>query len=148
MLAGLAMTLAAGSLVPSPRALHAQASTRGLVVRHAWFRTIVPSRPAAGYFTIENTTDSARVFTTATSPACGMLMLHRTVHEQGVERMEPVSRATIPAHGTLSFAPGGAHLMCTAPSPDMQPGKTVSVTFHFADGSALATLFAVRGPGS
>jgi copper(I)-binding protein len=44
----------------------------------------------------------------------------------------------------LKFAPGGYHLMCMQPSADIKPGKTVSVTLTFANGSSVTAPFAVR----
>ena len=46
-------------------------------------------------------------------------MLHQSKEENGVEKMLPVKSVPVPAHGTLSFAPGGYHLMCMQPQASM-----------------------------
>jgi hypothetical protein len=104
----------------------------------------MPSLPAAGYFTLSNPTGAAHTLTGAASPACGMLMLHRSVDESGRERMEMVQSVSIPAHGKVTFAPGGYHLMCMSPSKAMTPGHSVPVTLRFADGGSLTASFPVR----
>ena len=122
-----------------------QAADDGLTLTDAWIRTIVPSRPAAGYFTLRNDGDQARTLTGASSPACGGLTLHQSRTENGVDKMVMVESVKVPAHGSLQFAPQGYHLMCTSPSPDLNPGQSVPVTLQFEDGATLSGRFAVRG---
>jgi periplasmic copper chaperone A len=122
-----------------------EAADNGLTVHDAWMRTIMPSRPAAGYFTLSNSTDKAEKLVSAASPDCGMLMLHRSLHENGQERMVMVKSIPVPAHGAVKFAPGGYHLMCMSPSKNLKPGHSVPVTLHFADGATVTARFPVRG---
>lgn len=135
--AGLLAALACATALPADAA--------GLSLHDPWMRLVIPSRPAAGYFTLSNDTGKVQVLTGAAAPACGSLMLHRSLSENGMERMAMVKSVTIPAHGHVTFAPGGYHLMCLAPSAAVTPGRSVSVTLHFADGSALTAAFPVRG---
>jgi copper(I)-binding protein len=123
----------------------APAAEPGLSVSDAWMRVVLPSRPAAGYFTLSNTSARERTLVGAETPACGALMLHRSVHQGGQDRMEMVSSVPVPAHGTVKFAPGGDHLMCLSPTADVAPGHALAVTLRFADGGTLAAIFAVRG---
>jgi periplasmic copper chaperone A len=125
----------------------ARAGEPGVSLSHPWMRTIIPSRPAAGYFTLKNDSATARALVGAASPACGMLMLHRSVNEHGVEHMIMQKRIPLPAHGTLTFAPGGYHLMCMKPTAAVRPGNSVPVTLKFADGGTLTTPFPVEGVG-
>lgn len=123
----------------------ATAAEGGLTISHPWIRTIMPSRPAAGYFTLANETAQARFLVGAGSPACGMLMLHRSENRNGQERMVMVKSITVPAHGQLEFAPGGYHLMCMSPSPTVTPGHSVPLTLRFRDGGTITANFPVRG---
>jgi copper(I)-binding protein len=59
--------------------------------------------------------------------------------------MVMVKKVSVPAHGTLTFAPGGYHLMCMKPSADMKPGQDVPVTLRFEDGATLTGQFKVYG---
>jgi periplasmic copper chaperone A len=119
----------------------------GLTIEKPWMRLIIKARPAAGYFTLKNGTDKPVALTGAASSACGMMMLHRSVEENGVEKMLSVMSLTVPAHGSVSFAPGGYHIMCMKPQASMERGKSVPVTLKFADGSSLTAQFPVKGPG-
>lgn len=122
----------------------APVAAASLVVSGQWFRTIMPSLPAAGYFTLANPTDRTETLVGADSPGCGSLMLHRSIDEGGQERMAAVASLAVPARGSVAFAPGGYHLMCMSPTAAMARGKTVPVTLHFADGTSLAADFPVR----
>jgi periplasmic copper chaperone A len=113
-----------------------------LSVSDAWFRSLPAKLPAGGYFTLHNNSDVNATLTGASSPACGMLMLHKSETSGGTGMMDMVMSVSVPAHGSLAFAPGGYHLMCDAPS--MKPGASVPVTLQFADGAKLEAKFAVK----
>jgi copper(I)-binding protein len=141
----LAAVIACTTLMYLAAAMPAgHAADAGLTLSDAWIRVIVPSRPAAGYFTLENASDQARVLIGASSAACGS-MLHQSRTENGVEKMVMVKSVTVAAHGSLEFAPRGYHLMCMSPSPDLKPGQAVDVTLTFEDGASLTGPFAVQG---
>jgi periplasmic copper chaperone A len=110
-----------------------------------WIRFITPTTPAAGYFTVTNAGARPVVITGASSPDCGQLMLHQSRNVNGTEHMEMVSSVTVPAHGSVKFAPGGYHLMCMSPSANIAPGRTVPITLTFADKRSITKPFIVRG---
>lgn len=116
-------------------------------IENPWLRFIIKARPAAGYFTLKNNGDKPVALVSASSPACGMLMLHQSKEVNGVETMRPVKSVAVPAHGTISFAPGGYHLMCMQPQPSMQAGSSAMVTLKFDDGQSLTQSFPVKGAG-
>jgi periplasmic copper chaperone A len=117
----------------------------GISVSDAWFRALPAGLPAGGYFKLHNDTSKPIMLKGADSPACGMLMVHRSVHTSGMEHMMPAGDLDVPAGGILVFAPGGYHLMCMNPTPAMKAGAIVTVTLHFANGAAATADFAVRG---
>jgi copper(I)-binding protein len=113
-------------------------------VSDAWIRALPAHLPAAGYFTLHNTAKTEISLTGAQSAACGMLMLHKSTQKGGMGSMEDVISVAAPAGGTIKFAPGGYHLMCTDPTEAVKPGAMVSVTLSFSDGSRSQTAFAVK----
>ena len=124
----------------------AAAATADMTLSGGSIRTIIPARPAAGYFTLTNAGDTAHHLIGASSPGCGTLMLHQSRSENGQETMVPVKSVDVPAHGSVSFAPGGYHLMCMKPAATLKPGTSVPVTLRFEDGATLTGDFPVRGP--
>ncbi|WP_419729470.1 copper chaperone PCu(A)C [Lichenicola sp.] len=145
---GLMLVLAASraSAAPAPicTASSLTAVAPALVLTDPWIRTILPSLPASGYFTLANQTDQDATLIGASSPGCGMLMLNRTERHGDNDAMVDVDAVTIPAHGSVSFAPGGYHLMCMDAAASMQPGSRILITLRFKDGQRLSQLFPVR----
>ncbi len=133
-----------GALAVIAAAPAAVAAEAGLTVADGYMRLIIPSRPAAGYFTLANNGDGDRVLVGAASPGCGSIMLHKSQSVNGTEQMLPVDSVTVPAHHSIAFAPGGFHLMCMAPASSLKPGGSVPVTLTFKDGGTLTSDFAVR----
>lgn len=115
----------------------------GVTASKPWMRYLLPNLPAGGYLTLQNSSDTPAVLTGASSPDCGMLMLHKTQDDSGMAMMMSMATLTVPAHGSVSFAPGGYHLMCM--QPVMKRGTTVPVTLSFQDGSTLALAMPVFG---
>ena len=143
--AGIGLSLALAALMLLPSIAAAGAATAGLSVENPSMRFVIKSRPAAGYFTVQNDTGSAVQLTGASSPACGTVMLHQSKNVNGVEKMLPVKSVAVPAHGKLVFAPGGYHLMCMSPTPRMVVGQKVPVTLKFGGGETVKADFPVEG---
>jgi len=116
----------------------------GVTVKDGWFRALPANLPSGGYFTLHNGDAQTLTLTGAESPACGMLMLHKTENKGGTGMMMDMPTVAVPAGSDLAFSPGGYHLMCMGPKPAMKPGATVPVTLDFADGSKVSANFAVK----
>ncbi len=115
-----------------------------LSVTNAWIRGMPLSVPSGGYFTLTNHTAKEVILTGAASPACGTLMLHRSENLGGRTEMKMVSEVSVPAGGSIAFAPGGYHLMCMQARPSIKPGGSVPVSLIFKDGTRLTSQFPVR----
>lgn len=125
----------------------ASAGDAGLTISEPWMRFVIAARPAAGYFTLANADSAEKVLTGASSPDCGMVMIHKSMSENGANAMMMMESVTVPAHGKVTFSPGGYHLMCMKPKAAMKDAATVPMTLTFQDGSSLSADFEVRGPG-
>ncbi len=121
----------------------AAAQPAGLVVTDGWFRSLPGKLPAAGYFNLRSNSGMTLAVTGAESDGCGMLMLHKSSDKGGMSSMAAVDEIKVPPGGTVKFAPGGYHLMCT--DPKLTIGKRVPVTLHLSDGSSVIAAFQVRG---
>ncbi|HWD49156.1 MAG TPA: copper chaperone PCu(A)C [Rhizomicrobium sp.] len=115
-----------------------------VVVTGGWFRALPASVPSGGYFTLHNGSSKTITLTGASSPACGMLMLHKTEDKGGTMDMIDMPSIPVPAGTDLKFAPGGYHLMCTDVTTAMKPGATVPVTLELQGGAKLPVTFVVK----
>jgi len=116
-----------------------------IAVSDAWIRALPGKLPAGGYFTLLNGTPKTLTLEGAASPACKSLMLHKSDMMSGMASMRDVATIDVPAGGTLRFSPGGLHLMCMEPGPQLRRGAEVTVTLHFKSGVSLPVRFQVRG---
>ena len=123
--------------------LQPAAAAPGITVTEAWMRALPGGLPAGGYFTLHNPTAKTMTLQSASSPACGMLMLHKSETMSGMASMANVDSIDVKPGGTLEFSPGGFHLMCMKPA--LKAGDKVSVTLHFTGGTKVQADFAVRG---
>ena len=113
-------------------------------IRDGWFRALPGKLPAGGYFTAYNGTNQEVSILGADSDACGMLMMHQSSNKGGMSSMDMVDKVSVPAGGTLRFAPGGYHLMCDNPTARMKPGNKVAVSLKLSDGSSVTAGFVVK----
>lgn len=119
------------------------AMANDVAVTDAWIRAL-PVGTDAGYFTLKNSRRTKLVLTSAASPACGMLMLHRTSTTNGITHMAMVATVDVPAGAEVKFEPNGYHLMCDRPRPVIKPGAKVPVTLGFEDGTKTTVDFVVK----
>jgi len=115
-------------------------STAKVTVTDGWFRTLPAAVPSGGYFTLRNDGEKAITLTGAESPACGMLMMHKSSNGG----MEHVMSLDVAAGETVHFAPGGYHLMCMDTKPVLKPGAQIPVTFRFMGGQVVTANFQAR----
>jgi copper(I)-binding protein len=131
-------------LAALPCAKAADAGPTGVSLQDGWMRALPSSVPSGGYFTLQNKSGKAVIVTGAQSPACGMLMLHKSEDKGGMSSMMDMAQVSVPAGGSVRFSPGGYHLMCMDSTPALRPGASVPVTLLFKSGEKLTAQFAVR----
>ena len=127
---------------PAPVLIVASAAPAAakVTVSDGWFRALPASVPSGGYFTLHNDGDKPLTLTDVESPACGMLMMHKSVNGG----MDHVMALDVAAGETVRFAPGGYHLMCMDTKPVLKPGAQIPVTFRFTGGQVVTANFQAR----
>jgi hypothetical protein len=123
----------------------AQTAPPPVTVSQARVRWLPGDLPMAGYFEITSHATRPLRLVGATSPAFGMVMLHRSVEEAGVSHMEHVDGVTLDPARSVMFAPGGYHLMLMQRRQDVHAGQEVPITLRFSDGATLTVRFRVAG---
>jgi periplasmic copper chaperone A len=126
-------------------AAHA-AGPQAVSATNAWVRWLPNNLPAAGYVTLVNSGDKPVDLVDISSNDYGDAMLHQTVSNGSSQKMVMVDKLTVPAHGQVSIAPGGYHVMLEDAKHKIAPGDTVRLTLKFSDGESLDTPFAVKSP--
>lgn len=126
------VSLILGALLAGP------ACAADVTITQGWFRALPAAVPSGGYFTLHNGGAKKVTLNNVATPACGTLMMHKT--SKG--GMEHVMALDVAPGETLTFAPGGYHLMCM--NAKLKPGTSVPVTFLFSQGMKQTASFAVR----
>lgn len=124
------------------------AAMADLQVSEAKLRLLPGNLPAAGYFTLTNTGNQPVVLTGAQSPAFAQVMMHRSSLESGMASMQHVTQVEIAAGATLTFAPGGYHLMLMQHQRELALGDQVEASLLVADGQSLPVTFTAVPPGA
>ena len=93
----------------------------------------VPGMPmSAGYFKLTNNSGQAISISHVTSPQFASVQMHETIIKDEVARMVPLETLILQPGETVSFEPGGKHLMLMRPADDID-----SVTLTFFAGESL-----------
>ena len=116
---------------------HAQDSLP-ISVSNAWIREGPPVvSTLAGYAQVENLTDREIALVRATSPDFATVEFHRSEVVDGLARMleEPV--IVIAAGASVSFEPGGLHMMLMNPRRTFKAGDRVIVELRLSSGRLM-----------
>ncbi len=94
----------------------------------------VAGNPAAVYFDLDYAGDRIVTVSAAFVDGAEMTMIHEYTGENYNNAMVEAPPKTVKNGETLSFEPGGLHLMAMNVSPDLQPGGKTEVTLTIATG--------------
>jgi copper(I)-binding protein len=117
-------------------------------VDNAWVRLpAVAGQPGAAYFKVQGGKQADTLIAVAAPFALRAEMHESMKSDHGMMSMAPVKDIPVPAGGTVTFAPGGKHVMLFSVGPNVKPGDTVPVTLSFAGGKKIETPAKVVGAG-
>lgn len=103
---------------------------------------------AALRFLIVNDTGTDDTLVKVTSEVAGSLTFHQSETRDGMATMIPREQIEVPAGSTVTFAPGGLHVMLEGLHRTLAEGDTFPVTFHFTDAGAVQATATVVPLGS
>ncbi|MEM8937277.1 MAG: copper chaperone PCu(A)C [Pseudomonadota bacterium] len=122
-----------------------QCDSAGVAVTDAWAREASAAGASAAYFEICNGGDSADALVGASFAGAAATEIHETVTDaDGVMSMAPVARVELPAGGSATLKPGGAHVMLMGLTEDMAAEDTVELTLTFENAEPLTVSLDVR----
>ncbi len=133
----LAVVLAACRAEPPS----ASATLGPLHLRHGFAYEPITLGSGAAYVEITNRGAQADTLVDATSPLAAMTMFHGG-------SMTSMTSVVIPAGGTVTFAPGEAHIMLTSLSAMPKPGDSLQLTLTFARAGSVTLELPVRKYGT
>lgn len=140
----------AGALaVLAGQALAHDYEVQGVKVGHPWSRPAPKGGTGAGFATVTNTGKEAVTLIAVKSDGAASASVHQTVETAGVFSMRAVPQLAIQPGQTVTFAPGGYHVMFTGLKSALAPGGKLPATLTFRRGGAtipVAVTFNVDAP--
>ena len=98
----------------------------------------------AVYFMVENTGAEADRLVSAVSDAAGVVEVHETTMVEGTAQMGEVEGVDIPAGGTVTFEPGGYHVMLMEIPEPLGVGAQIDVTLTFEQAGDVGVTAEIR----
>lgn len=111
-------------------------------VSAAWSRPAAQGATGAGYMTLRNA-GPADALVAVESPLSGHVMIHQSSVANGMASMKMVMRVPVPTGQSVTFAPGGYHLMFMGLTKPLKVGDTLPATLVFASGARVKAAFVV-----
>jgi copper(I)-binding protein len=120
-----------------------------ITIDQTWARaTPKGAEVGAGYLTIHNNGATPERLIGGTADFANV-ELHELSREGDVMKMRELKEGlAIPAHGSVTLAPGGYHLMFTRLKKPLAKGDVAKATLNFDHAGAIAIEFPVRDLGS
>lgn len=112
-------------------------------VKAAWSRPAAQGTTGAGFLTLTNPDAKADTLVAVQSPLAREVQIHQSSMANGVASMKMLTKVAVPAGGSVTFAPGGYHLMLLGLTKALAPGDTVPATLTFASGAKVKASFVV-----
>ncbi|HEY1283868.1 MAG TPA: copper chaperone PCu(A)C [Steroidobacteraceae bacterium] len=122
----------------------AAAQTQPLIVQNAWMRKAPGADSAAVYLVMRNASVRPVVVVGVRSPVASHVMVHETTLTAGQSRMRAYDRLVIAPGKSLTFEPGGLHVMLSGFTRSILIGQTVPLVLVLSDGSTVPVAVAVR----
>jgi periplasmic copper chaperone A len=124
------------------------ADSEGPAIRSAWVRSVPPTAMmTAGYLSVFNPGPDEIVIVAVESPQFGSIEMHGTDIVDGVSRMRQRETVAVPPGETVSFEPGGLHLMLMEPVDGIPESGSIELVLVLEDGSRLETAAAIGRSG-
>lgn len=120
----------------------AQAGT--LVVQNAWMRKAPGVDTAAVYMVLRNTGTQPVTVVGVQSPIASHVMMHETSEVDGQSRMRMLDKVVVAPGQSVTFAPGGKHVMLSGFNQSVAVGQRVPLVLMLADGEQVQTTAVVR----
>ena len=98
----------------------------------------LPGRTAAiAYFEIENRSETPISITGISSPQFASGTIHETTLIDGVSRMQAVEQVSVERNSSVSFEPGGLHVMLMKPVDELVADAIVTLAIHYDQGGLM-----------
>lgn len=141
------VAVATAALILSSAA-HAASKASGIEVTQAWSRPAAAGTNGAGFMTLTNHGKAADTLVSIETKAATQVQMHQTSMANGIMSMKRLETGLALAPGqSVTFAPGGYHLMLIGLTKTSKAGDKLDATLVFSSGVRIKAEFVVgAGP--
>ena len=142
-------TLALAFALGAVPALAQEFKAGDIVVEKPWARaTPKGAEVGSAYLTVQNKGAAPDRLTGGTADFA-TVEIHQMSSENGISQMRELKDGLdIPANGSVSFLPGGYHLMFTHLTHPLTKGESIKATLNFEHAGPVEVAFSVMGIGA
>lgn len=135
------------SLALAALALNACSQPAQIYVEKGYVRLpAVKGNPGVAYFTVHGGDTDTRLLS-VTAPSVIKTELHESMMSGSMASMKPMANLPVPAKATITFAPGGKHVMLYTINPSVKPGSVMTLFFTFSNNLKIEYAAPVIGAG-
>ncbi|RYG60144.1 MAG: copper chaperone PCu(A)C [Alphaproteobacteria bacterium] len=135
-------------LLPAAAMAH-EYEAGSLVINHPWTRaTPAGSEIAVGYLSVVNKGETPDWLVDAEVDGVGHVMIHETVEDEGIAKMEHVDKVMVAPGETVDFRPGGLHLMWMDMKKPLKEGQGVNGVLVFERAGRVTVSYKVEAAGA
>lgn len=121
----------------------------GLRIAEPWSRSAAAHTTGVGFVTLTNIGKVVETLTAIETPAAARVEIHKTSMSAGIMSMKRLDHGLMLRPGeSVSFAPGGYHLMLVDLNKPLKAGDTFPAILIFASGNKIRVVFPVKAMGS
>lgn len=102
---------------------------------------------SAVYFTLRNDGGRSDTLTAASTDVARAVEIHESRMENGVMRMRQVQSVEVPAGQSVTFRPGGLHVMLIGLTRELAVGDSFALTLDLSQSGEISIQVAARQDG-
>jgi copper(I)-binding protein len=142
----LALGLSSSFVLSPPRASAHEITAGAITISHPWSRATPGSaKVGALYLTVANTGTEADRLLGVSTEAAERCEIHLSGTSGDVMTMQMVDKVEVPAGGSASFAPKGAHVMLMGLKAPLKKGTSFPAVLHFEKAGDVTVEVTVQG---
>jgi copper(I)-binding protein len=122
-----------------------------IAIEHPWARpTPEGARAGAAYLSLQNSGNEADTLLSAETPVSASAQFHETIRDGDIMKMREIrGGVVVPPGGSVSFKPGGYHIMLVGLKQRLDEGQHIPMTLTFAKaGPVRVEVYVEKQPGS
>ncbi len=112
-----------------------------IIIKDPWIRAVpLSSKNTALFMTIVNKSDKQDSLISVKTDIAKMVMIHKTVEENGIMKMKHVDSLSIPPYSEVKLKPGGLHIMIMGLKRPIKEGENVKINLFFKNSGNIEIL--------